>query len=72
MPNLNSLACQIIKNGLTLSSQTTWRNLNFEDFGPQPICALTGQAKEVSEQPKESIEQLLQDAAHEHEQLAKI
>ncbi len=29
---LNSLAYQIIEQGLTQSSETTWENLNFEDF----------------------------------------
>ncbi len=30
---LNTLAYQIIEQGPTQSSETTWENLNFEDFG---------------------------------------
>ncbi len=42
---LNSLAYHLIEQGPIQSSETTWKNLNFEDFGPQPICVLTDKLK---------------------------
>ncbi len=54
---LNSLAYTLIKQGPVQSSEVTWKNLDFKDFGPQPICALTDQTKmtEESEAPAELL-----------------
>ncbi len=34
---LNMLAYKLIDEGPVQSSQVTWENLGFEEFGPQPI-----------------------------------
>ncbi len=42
---LNTLAYKLIDKGPVQNFQVTWENLNFQEFGPQPICVLTEQIK---------------------------
>ncbi|MCP4600751.1 MAG: hypothetical protein GY847_09500, partial [Proteobacteria bacterium] len=52
---LNTLAYKMIEDGPVQTSAVTWKNLDFHEFGPQPICMLTEQFKLIiqSEQPVE-------------------
>ncbi|MCP4699462.1 MAG: hypothetical protein GY862_21840, partial [Gammaproteobacteria bacterium] len=64
---LNTLAYKLINEGPVQSSQVTWENLDFHEFGPQPICALTEQIKPIieSEQPVEPPLQSMAQAQDE-------
>ncbi len=61
----NTLAYKLINEGPVQSSQVTWENLDFKDFSPQPICALTKRIKPAIEL-EVPVEQLLHSDAQAH------
>ncbi len=68
---LNSLAYKLIDQGPVQSSQVTWENLDFKEFSPQLICALTNQIKLTTEL-EVPAELLLQSEAQVHESTSDL
>ncbi|MCP4603890.1 MAG: hypothetical protein GY847_25780, partial [Proteobacteria bacterium] len=46
---LNTLAYKLIEEGPVQTVQDTWEQLDFKEFGPQPICVLSGPTKPTAE-----------------------
>ncbi len=65
---MNTLAYKLIDEGPVQSSQVTWENLSFEEFGLQPICVLTEQIKSTT-LSELSAELLPRSEAQAHESM---